>query len=240
MAIREILPVEQQTTETRTWDVLKNQDVAIKIVQDLDDTLASLPDRLWLTTTEIGIEERAIAVKFKDDIHIFMNPVMLKKDKMIIMREKCPVDGKEYFIPRYTELSLNYQDSIGKILGSKMNEAASIVVHEALDALDTVYACDYGLEVTPEFDAASDDDKAEVLAAYRDSINKAYKSLDEDLMNNEEVKRFWSDAKFIKGVADGTIQTEHEPISNRAKKRLDNAIKLAKQQANKMKFWSKK
>lgn len=237
--IKEILPLEKQTTETRAWNVLENTKLAAQISIDLTDTLKSI-DRLWLTTTELGIEERAIAVKFKDEVHVFLNPAMQFKDKMILFREVCPVDNKEYFIPRYTDMSLAYQDVIGDNKAVKLNEASAIVVSQALDGLNCVYACDYGLEIIPEFDEASEEDKKEVLSEYVNNLASAYKVLDSELMEDSETSRYWQDAKFIKSVAEGETVLEEKPKSNREKKRLAKTVEQVKQYANRMKYWRKK
>jgi peptide deformylase len=118
-----------------------------------------------------------------------MNPAIQSKDKLIIYREEDPLTGKEYFIPRFTQISLVFQDCLGKVRGLKMNEAASIIVCQAMDALNGILISDYGLEVLPEFDSASEEEKKEVLSMYAESLSQAYKELDADLSNNEETKK---------------------------------------------------
>lgn len=222
-----VTDVNELSIRAVEWDVLANgQKKSVELVQDLCDTLETLDDRLFLTANQIGHKERAFAIKFKDETEVFMNPAIQSKDKLIIYREEDPLTGKEYFIPRFTQISLVFQDCLGKVRGLKMNEAASIIVCQAMDALNGILISDYGLEVLPEFDSASEEEKKEVLSMYAESLSQAYKELDADLSNNEETKKTWGAAKFIKSVSEGETKLEEKPLSNRKKKKLKKFLKL--------------
>ncbi len=222
-----VTDVSKLSERAREFDI-KDQELTMSLVSDLCDTLSSLPDRLYLTSNQIGYPERAAAIKFEDRVVVMMNPVITDRGPMIIFREKDWLTEKEYFIPRFTELTINYQDCTGKMKALKMNEAASITMCEAFDALNGILVSDYGLEVLPEFDEASEDEKAEVLAAYTQSLMTTAKDLDQELSEDVETKNLWNGAKFLKGVSEGTVELEKPELSNRKKKKLNKFLKSLK------------
>ncbi len=227
MKKRLIRSVPKLSERAREFDVA-NTELSMQLMEDLCDTLQAKDDRLYLTSNQIGYSERALAIKFEDRVVVMFNPVIVERDTMIIFREKDWLTGKEYFIPRFTNVTVNYQDIEAKPKALKMNEAASIIICEAMDALNGILVQDYGLEIIPEFDEASEDEKAEVLAAYTESLMKTSKELDNELSTDEETKEQWNGAKFLKGISEGTIELEKPELSNRKKKKLNKFLKTLK------------
>lgn len=205
-----------------------------KIVQDLKDTIASIPERVYLCANEIGEDKRAFAVKFGDEVRVFSNPVYQDRDQLKLVREKDYSTDKEFIIPRYDNITLCYQDEAGETKATKFNEDASPVICQAMDCLDGIHATDYGLEVIPEFDEASEEDKAEVIQMYINSIKDLDYMLDKDLSEDEEIKGLWKNFKFNRAVSTGEVQLdkEEEPerhFNRRERRLLDKfARKMAK------------
>jgi len=234
--IKELIKDSDILTESYIWNVRENQDLMIPLIQDLEETLKEHPERLFLCTNEIGYKERGILVRFADDTHEFLNPAFQKKDVPIINREKDIFTGEEYLIPRFTNVEIVYQDCLGAVKANKLNEAASVIMCQAMDLLNGLTAKDYGLPILEGFDDLSADDKAEIIADYVKSLGEKYSLLDNDLSSNEETKDIWDAAKYIKGVSDGTINTEKGLLSNRKKKKLKKMIDQVKHQSNRLKF----
>ena len=163
-----------------------------------------------------------------------MNPAFKSKDKLILFREKDVITNKEYFMPRYTEVSLVFQDFAGNTKGFKFNEGASIIISQAMNLLDGILDSDIGLEVIPEFDEAPGEEKQEVLSAYLSSISEAAKQFNEDLSTDEETKETWNAAKFITSFAEGKIEIEKKELSNRKKKQLNKILKMFKKKGIKI------
>jgi len=214
------------------WDVRKEQELSTELVQNLSDTLKSLPNRYYLCSNEIGYHERAFAIKFSDEIKIFMNPIFQSKGNLKLVRELDPLTNKEYIIPRYTDVTVCYQNCMGKIEANKFNEQASVVVSQAMDCLEGVHSSDYGLEVIPEFDLATEEEREEVINAYLESIKKTRDELDRDLQEDEETKEEWNYYRFVRDKNEGKIETvdlEEQPKFNRKQRRLlDKLIKKFK------------
>lgn len=233
--IKELITDREKLSErSKEFDIGKESELAVQILKDLGDTLNSLEDRLFLTAKEIGYDKRIFAVKFNGETDVFMNPAFKVKDKLILFREKDVITNKEYFMPRYTEVSLVFQDFAGNTKGFKFNEGASIIISQAMNLLDGILDSDIGLEVIPEFDEAPEEEKQEVLSAYLSSISEAAKQFNEDLSTDEETKETWNAAKFITSFAEGNIEIEKKELSNRKKKQLNKILKMFKKKGIKI------
>lgn len=236
-----VTDIEQLSKRSKEWDVRGNQDLSTELVQALDDTLEAHKDIIYLCANEIGYKERAIDIRFSDDTYIFMNPAFQKVDKLILSREFDRHNGKEYIVPRYNEAELVYQDCLGSTKAAKFVDSGAIVVCQAMDTIDGMFASDYGLEIIPEFDQATPEEQQQVIDAYLKSMSEGYQELDNELSNDDATKTPWKAAKFLEGVSNGSIELEEEqPTSNRRKKRLAKFVKQLEHYGNKMKFWEKK
>jgi len=240
MAIKELITDPEVLVNSKVWNVRTNHDIMVNLIRDLEDTLKERTDRLFLCSNEIGYEERAILVKFADDTHEFINPAFQKRDVPIINREKDIITGEEYLVPRFTTIEIVYQDCLGSVKAYKLNQAASVVMCQAMDMLNGITASDYGLPILEGFDDLSSDEKAEIISEYTMSLKERYNYLDKELSNSNEVKDIWNASKYFKGIADGEIELDKSPDSNRKKKKLRKLVDDIKHQANKMKFWGRK
>lgn len=239
MIVKDLITDQDKLVETKLFDVKKNLGLASAIRQDLTDTIETLDDRIFLCSNEIGRDERAFILKFKDGIRVYFNPAYIKRDKIFINREIDILTGKEYFIPRWSNVSIAYQDEDGEFHADKMNEVASVIVNQAMNLLDGIFASDIGLEILPEFDEMTEDDKKEILAGYIEELKDLGNKMDDDLSGDSETHDQWSAAKFIQGVADGTIKTEADPPSNNEQKRWKKLLKSIRSNEHRNKFWNK-
>ena len=159
-----------------------------------------------------------------------INPAIKSASKMIIYREKDPLNQLEYFIPRFSELTLTFQEGdsklvYGNIKSYKFSEGASIVLGQAFDLLNGLLPSDYGLEVIPEFDKASKEEQEEVLEAYINSLHDCYAKLDAELLSDEEYSKTWEQSKFISAVNTGQIEFKQPEVSNKKMRKLKRFLK---------------
>ena len=225
------------------WDVRGNQDKSIEICQDLEDTMGAHKELVYLCANEIGHPERAFDVRFADDTYLFYNPLFKKVDKMQLCREFDRHNGKEYIVPRFSEIELIYQDTLGGVKANKIVGPAAIIICQAMDTLDGLFACDIGLEVLPEFDKASKEEQLEVLTEYTNSFKTTYEKLDKDLSTDSSTAQIWKAAKFIEASNNGEIEfekKEEKPLSKRQQRFFDKMAKKFKHNENRLKFWRKK
>lgn len=223
---------EYDTTGKLKEEVIKPEE----LISDLKDTLKSLPDKTYLCANEIGLNIRAFCVKFGDEYKVFINPMFQTKDKIKLIREVYYPTKKEYIIPRFTESTICYQNESCKVIANKLNSEASIVFNQAVDCLDGIHVIDYGLEIIPEFDEASEEERLEVIEAYLDNLQNFADNLDEDLQKEEEIKDQWDYFKYLRARNKGEIEIEKveapEIKMNRAQRRsykkLFNKLKRRK------------
>ena len=226
---------------SRSKEIDLNKDSNIEqISNDLIDTIKTLEDRPYLCSNEIGYTERVMCLRFEnDDIKIFVNPLIQDRDKLEFTREidRNSTSKTEYILPRYKEIVLMYQDSDGRVYSNKFTEDAAVIIGQAIDQLDGIHISEYGLEVLPEFDLATEEERAELLAAYVDELKKLHDSLDNELTDDEETKRLWTSLKYEKARREGKVEVEKvvytskmsrrerrllRKLENRAKKRGNN------------------
>ena len=208
------------------YDVKENKE----FIQDMIDTIKSL-DKVWLCANEIDENKRAIAVKFGDDVKVFSNPVYQVRENFELVRERYK--DKEYIIPRYKDITLCYQDEEGEVRATKFNEDASPVISQAMDCLDGIHTDDYGLEVIPEFDEATDEEREEVIRFYINSLKDLEYMLDKDLTEDEETRAIWKEFKFNKALVNGEVELEKEPEKKLNRKERRFLEKLSKKFAKK-------
>lgn len=225
--IKEIL-VDSPLLNERSmeWDVRAEQDLSMELVQSLNDTIKANEDRVYLCANEIGYNNRAFIIKFSDDTRVFMNPIYQVKEGLRLVREYDPLTKKQFIIPRFTEVTLCFQNCMGKIEALKFNEVASPIVSQAMDCLDGIHSSDYGLEINEDFDKASPEEQQEVLNEYLNSIKDLMNKLESDLSTNEDTKKEWEGFRFLKAKLNGEIESEASPKLNRKQRRFFE--KLAK------------
>jgi len=140
----------------------------------------------YLTANQLGLNERIIMVKYEDNtIHTFINPLITDFSKeMFMSREKDLFDGKEYLIPRKKIIEVTFANKNGMLKKIIYKEGAAALLQNLIELLEGVFVSDYGLEVIPEFDEASDEEREEVIKAYIESLNIQQKDLQEETKNN--------------------------------------------------------
>lgn len=233
--------VSELTTRAVEFDVRANQDIAIKLVQDLEDALDNNEDLLFVCAQEVGHIERAVDVRFSDDNYIFMNPIVKSQGRITLSREFDRINKKEYIVPRFSLIEIIFQDCLGSIKGVKLEDNAAIIMSQALDMLDGVYPSDLGLEIIPEFDEASPEEQSEVIDAYLKTFMNRFSELDESLKNeDEETRKKWDAIKFMMAKSKGEIEEDNsEYLSKRKQKWITKLAKSIKSRENKLKFWNK-
>lgn len=226
----------------KEWDVRGNQKLSTEIVQALDDTIDEHKDLVYLCSNEVGYEERAIDVRFSDDTYIFMNPIIQKLERPVLNRELDRINGKEYIVPRFNYIEVVYQDCLGSVKMAKLSDDGARWMCQALDTLEGIFAHDIGLEIIPEFDQATEDERLEVIEAYVKSISSKYDELDSELQRADDKTRSqWNAIKFMIAKSEGKVKTDDEkPLSKRKQRFFDKIAKKFKQNENRLKFWRKK
>ena len=192
----------------------------------------------YLTANQLGMDERIAMVKYENgDVHAFINPIISDYSKeMFLSREKDLFDGKEYLVPRKKAIEVTFVNKSGHPKKVIYKEGASALLQNLIELLEGVFVSDYGLEIIPEFDGASDEEKEEVIKMYIDSLVKKEDELKKETENNPFMKYIDDSIKELsqkmKEEEEKAIQEKVNAVPNRAQRRWSEKVikKLQKMQ----------
>lgn len=194
-------------------DTLHDSQLLQEITKYLKRTLRKRDDLFALSAPAIGYNKRVFCMKFENDqIKTFINPVIesYSPNGMQLSREKCSsLPGKEYIRVRNNDIRVMYQRPTGEAESNRLLGKAALVFQHEMDHLEGVLISDIGLEVIPEFDEATDEERSEVIKEYLDSLDIRLKQTNDEIQNDPELKQIDDATKFMTGVLTGEIkQTE--------------------------------
>ena len=195
-------------------DTLHDSQLLQEIVKYLKRTLRKREDLFALSAPAIGYNKRVFCMKCENDqIKTFINPVIesYSPNGMQLSREKCSsIPGKEYIRVRNNDIRVMYQRPTGDAESNRLLGKAALVFQHEMDHLEGVLISDIGLEVIPEFDAATDEERSEVIKEYLDSLDIRLKQTNEEIQNDPELKQIDDATKFMTGVLTGEVKQTEE------------------------------
>ena len=211
---KDIITDEIQLSErAEEIDTLREGQLLQEIVKYLKRTLRKREDLFALSAPAIGYNKRVFCMKFENDqVKTFINPIIesYSPNGMQLSREKCSsIPGKEYIRVRNNDIRVMYQKPTGEAESNRLLGKAALVFEHEMDHLEGVLISDIGLEVIPEFDEASEEERTEVIREYLDSLDIRLKKANEEIENDPELKQIDDATKFMTGILTGEIkQTE--------------------------------
>lgn len=200
-----------EVLETNTRDKSQNQVMRDTIVelkriireQNLDG----------LTACQIGVNERIMVLNFNGDLQTFVNPLLVKANGFTLSREKCVhFPGKEFLVPRNKEITLTYETPLGAVLQSRFIGRAAYVAQHLIWHMDGMYVDEVGIEIDEDWDKMTDDEKAEVIKQYAESVDVEAKSLQEELKQSEEAQKMYDAIEFDKALVSGEVTLKDEKV----------------------------
>ena len=211
-AIKEIITDAEKLPE---WsDVIhpkKEGKLCQQIIGELKATMRA-NDLEYLTAPQIGYNKRIFCIRFNNnDYRTFINPSISNMAKMTIARETCvSIPDKRFIIPRYNMIEVLYYTPLGEIEARKIMGRSAWVLHHCVDHLDGALTSDIGLEIDDMFDNAAEDEKAEIIKMYMEALDLRQKQLQEEIQNDDELKKMSDAIDFMESVRKG--ETQVEPI----------------------------
>ena len=191
----------------------KEGDLFRAIILDLKDTLLD-EEYPALSAVQIGIPKRVFTINFNKRRKVFVNPFITKCEQFMFSREKTPcLPNREFIVPRYGKIEDTYQDPMGKIQTAKFIGASAFVFQQMVDSLEGIMPCDIGLEIDEEWDKASEDEKAELLKAFAESLDLKVKELGDEIANDPKLKQMDDGIKFLNAVQKGEVKLEKYELS---------------------------
>ena len=225
--IKEIVTDETKLAERcNEVDVRKDNEQVRALTVDLKETLREYKTGIGLAAPQIGSDFRMFVINFNGDIRTFINPVITNAENLTLSREGClSMPGKEYIIPRYAKVDVMYQTPLGKTESRKMMGLAAFTFQHELDHLDGLLMSDIGLEITPEFDAATEEERDEVLQAYLDSLDLKSKAVKAEIEKDPKLKQQNDAINFMQSVISGKTTVEHVALDKETSDKIREVIK---------------
>lgn len=197
---------------SKLWN--RSEEVTIEdaqdVVQKLKRALFEREEAVALAAPQLRKKVRIFCIKFSNgDIRAFINPMITKTEGLHFSRENClSIPGKEYIVPRNDRIIAIYQTPTGQVEENIFEGVVGEVFQQMVQMLDGVLISDLGLEVFPEFDGASEEEKNAVLEAYLSSLTNLSKEINEDISNDKLLSETRDAIDFMTAVATGKVELE--------------------------------
>lgn len=207
-------------------DVKKDNESVRETIVELKETLRAHKDGVGLAAPQIGKKQRIFVINFNGDLRAFINPIITQTKGMAINREGClSLPGKQFLIPRYNQIEVMYQTPLGKTECRKLAGLAAYVFQHELDHLDGLLLSDVGLEIDEDFDNATDDEKAEIIKLYMESLDLKQKDLHKEIQEDPTLKKTSDAIDFMTKVQKGEVKVEFEKVDEETSKKIDEKLK---------------
>lgn len=163
-----------------------------------------------LTAPQIGITRRVICMKFgENDYRTFINPMTENNSNITMSRETCSsIPDKTFIIPRFNKVKFFYTTPLGKVESCNLVGRAAHLYQHCVDHLNGLLVSDIGLEIDEDFDNATDDERAEILRMYAESLDIMQKELDKTIKEDKDLSELDDAIRFIGSVRDGSTKLE--------------------------------
>jgi len=167
---------------------------------------------VYLTAPQIGENVRVFCIRFgEDDYRSFINPIIETQTGFQLAREFCySIPDKEFIRPRFNTIRFIYQTPMGKCECKEVKGMTAFMVQHCIDHLDGLVLSDIGLEIDEMFDNATDDERAEVIKLYMDTLEIKQKELDKQIEDDPDLKQMSDGIKFMNAVREGKVEFEKE------------------------------
>lgn len=222
-----ITDIEKLSTRTDEIDVRKENQQVRDITVELKKTVRE-HNLLSLSAPQIGFDKRIFVINFNGDIRTFINPMITQVKGFELSRETCSsIPDKTFIRPRHNDIQVIYQTPLGKIESKQFMGAAAKVFQHCIDHLDGLLLSDIGLEIDEMFDNATEEERAEVLSMYLDSLDIKQKEIDKQIQQDDELKQIVDGIEFMEKVKKGEVQMEQVPMS---KAQIEELKRLSEQE----------
>ena len=183
------------------------------IIIEMKNTMRA-NDIIGLSACQIGYYARIICLDFNGQIRTFINPIITNQEGFELSRETChSLDNKTFIRPRNSKIDIMYQTPLGKTESATLVGYAAKLFQHHLDHLEGILLSDIGLEIGEDFDNATDEERAEIIDMYLDSLDIKKKEIDTSIENDEDAKKFSDAIKFLQSVENGETIIETEEIT---------------------------
>ena len=183
------------------------------IIIEMKNTMRA-NDLIGLSACQIGYYARIICLDFNGQIRTFINPIISNVEGFELSRESCHSLGDKTFIrPRNSKIDIMYQTPLGKTESATLVGYAARLFQHHIDHLDGILLSDIGLEIDADFDAATQEEKEQIIDMYLDSLDVKKKEIDTEIETDKDAKKLSDGIKFLQSVENGETIIETEEIT---------------------------
>ena len=205
-----ITDLEKLGVRSDEIDVRKGGKKVQEIVLALKNTIRE-KGLVGLSAPQIGEPYRIFCLAFDQgkNIKTFINPIISGVDGFELSKETCSsIPGKTFIRPRHTKIQAMYLTPLGKAESTSLVGFAARVFQHHIDHLDGLLLSDVGLEVDKDFFDATDEERAEVIKAYLESLDIKEKEIKQEIEEDSDLKAQSDAIEYMQGVATGKIKVE--------------------------------
>lgn len=225
--VKELITDEEQLREISEFmDINKEYKDIKRTFLELKATMEA-KDLYALSAPQIGKLQRIFCIRDKKGVHCFVNPMIQKSTDVALSRERDEnFPDKEYLHFRSSRLTMEYQDQY-----TKQNRATEQVGYSAfvfqrmIDHLNGALTSDIGLEIDELWDDATDEERAEVIKAYVESLNRLNIKLNEEIDNDEHLKKQMKAIEFEHALLSGEVEVEQRKVTEEEKEQIEAKLK---------------
>lgn len=221
---KEIITDESLITDwSYEIDTRKEGKLLQEIVLALKDTMRE-NDLISLSAPQIGYNKRVFCLRFgQRDYRTFVNPLIENNTAFQFSRESCSsIPGKTFIMPRFGNVKFYFTTPMGKVESSKLAGVAAYRFQHCMDHLNGMLISDIGLEIDQMFDDATDEEKAEILKMYAESLDLRSQKLNEEIKEDKELSDIDNASKFIESVQSGKTTIENSQMNLIKSEDLEN------------------
>lgn len=202
------------------WSVEINTQKEGKLLQEIVLSLKQTMrenNLVSLSAPQIGYNRRVFCLRFGDnDYRTFVNPVIENNTAFQFARETCSsIPSKTFIIPRFGNIKVFFTTPMGKVESSKLVGMSAFKFQHCLDHLNGLLVSDIGLEIDEMFDNATDEERAEVLRMYAESLDIRQKELTKSVEEDKDLKQIDDAAKFMASVYSGETKIDNSFAENK-------------------------
>lgn len=188
--IKEIITdYDAVSTTSDEIDARKDGKLTRQIVIDLKDTIRE-HNLNALSAIQIGYDKRIFVINFNGDLKSYVNPLITNVKGFEMSKESdASIPDKKYILPRYNTINVVYQTPMGVPKSAQFVGMSAKVFQQMQDHLEGILISDLGLEIDDDFENASEDEQAEIIKMYLDSLDIRRQSIEQEIAEDEDLSK---------------------------------------------------
>lgn len=188
-------------------DMLKDNKEMREIVANIKKVMRK-KNLTSLSAPGIGYDKRIFCIDYSDqEIKTYINPIISYAEGLELSREICSsIPDKEYIRLRNSIVDIYYTTPRGEIKTNRYKGLAAIVIQHEIDHLNGITLDDIGLEIESDFDEATEDERAEIIDMYIDSLDVMKSELTKEIEDDDVLRAISERYKLIEAEAAGKIE----------------------------------